>query len=135
MDDVELGAIPLFAALAPEDRERVARAARQLHWEAGDVALHEGEFAFDFYAIVTGAMEVQHHGERVATLGSGDFFGEIGLRGRDSTHAARRRSATVVVSAPTDAIAIVASDMRALSEAMPALRDALDRAWAERSQT
>ena len=135
MGEVDLEGIPLFAGLAPEERERAASVARRLSWKVGHVALREGEFAFDFYAIKQGAVEIQHNGERVATLGPGEFFGEIGLVRRDVSSGSRRRSATVVVTAPTEAVAIAGSDMRSLTEGIPALRSALDRAAAERSQT
>lgn len=134
MGDVDLDAIPLFAGLEPEDREQAAAVAREVHWEAGQIALGDGEFAFDFYAIKHGAMDVMHGTERVATLGDGDFFGEIGLVGNGLSNASRRRSATVVATAPTSAVAISRSDMRRLSDAIPALRDAVNRAAAERSQ-
>ena len=135
MGNVDLDGIPLFAKLAPEDRERVASVARLLHWEIGHTALREGEFAFDLYAIVRGAVEVQHDGQRVRELGRGDFFGEIGVMRGGHAPTARRRSATVVVTAPTDAVAISSHEIRSLSEEIPALRDALELAAAERSQT
>lgn len=135
MGNVDLDAIPLFAGLVPEDREQAAAAARELHWEVGRVVLGEGEFAFDFYAIKHGAVEVLRDGQRLATLGDGDFFGEIGLVGDGGSHPSRRRSATVVATAPTEAVAIAGSDIRRLTQEIPALRDAINRAAAERSQT
>lgn len=135
MGAVDLDGIPLFAELNSADRERAASAARELQWEVGHVALNEGEFAFDFYAIRHGAAEVRHAGQPVATLGVGDFFGEVGLLRRNEGGTSRRRSATVVVTAPTEVIAISGSDMRRLTEEIPALRDALTQAAAERSQT
>ena len=135
MGDVDLDGIPLFAGLAPEDRERAAAVARPLQWGVGQVALGEGEFAFDFYAIKHGAMEVRHGGQRVARLEDGDFFGEIGLVGRSAGNASRRRSATVVATSPTEAVAIAGSDLRRLAQEIPALREALNRAAAERNRT
>ena len=102
MGDVDLDGIPLFAGLAPEDRERAASVARQLRWEVGHVALKEGEFAFDFYAIKHGAAEVQRDGTTLAVLGVGDFFGEIGLGEDGARTSPRRRTATVVVTTPTE---------------------------------
>lgn len=134
MGTVDLDGIPLFGGLTPDERARAASVARQLHWEVGHVALNEGEFAFDFYAIKRGAAEVHHAGETVATLGVGDFFGEIGLLPGAAAKPSRRRSATVVVTAPTEAIAISGSDMRRLTQEMPVLRDALTQAAAARSQ-
>jgi CRP-like cAMP-binding protein len=134
MGNVDLDGIPLFAGLMPEAREQAAAVARQLQWAVGHVALGEGEFAFDFYAIKHGAVEVLQAGQRVATLGDGDFFGEIGLVRRSASTTSRRRTATVVVTAPTEVVAIAGSDMRRLAEEIPALRAALDRAAAERSR-
>ena len=130
-----LDGIPLFDGLSPEDRGRAAAVARRLQWEAGHVALKEGEFAFDFYAIKHGAVEVQRAGQRVGTLGSGDFFGEIGLARDGSSRTSRRRSASVVVTMPTEVIAIPGTDLRQLTKEIPALRDALNRAAEARSQT
>ncbi|MGH2862312.1 MAG: cyclic nucleotide-binding domain-containing protein [Solirubrobacteraceae bacterium] len=134
MGNVDLGGIPLFAGLMPEHREQAAAVARQLQWEVGHVALGQGEFAFDFYAIKHGAVEVLQAGQRIATLGDGDFFGEIGLVQQNPRTSSRRRSATVVVTAPTEAVAIAGGDMRRLGEEIPVLREALNRAVAERSQ-
>lgn len=125
MEDLELESISLFAGLSPSDRARVAAVARGLHWNAGHVALREGEFAFDLYAIKQGAVEVQHRDQRVAVLGAGDCFGELGISRPEVGRSSRRRNASVVVTAPTDVIAIDRSAIRRLSDEIPELRDAL----------
>jgi CRP/FNR family cyclic AMP-dependent transcriptional regulator len=125
MESVDLETIPLFAGLAREDRDRVAAVARRLRWNPGHVVVKEGEFAFDLYAIKEGAAEVQQGGERVSTLGSGDFFGELGVVRGNARRWPRRRSASVVITAPSDAIAIDGSDVRRLVADIPALREAL----------
>jgi CRP/FNR family transcriptional regulator, cyclic AMP receptor protein len=134
MEKVELESIPLFAGLAPEDRAHAATVARQLEWDVGHVVVKEGEFAFDFYAIKQGTVEVRRGGQRVAVLGAGDFFGELGVVPHDALRWSRRRSASVVVTAPTEAVAIAGSDIRRLAEDIPKLRDALRSSAAERSQ-
>jgi CRP-like cAMP-binding protein len=92
MESVDLETVPLFAGLAPEDGDRVAAVARLLRWNAGRVVVKEGEFAFDLYAIKAGAAEVQQGAQRVATLGSGDVFGELGVVRGDAGRWSRRRS-------------------------------------------
>ena len=134
MENVDLESIPLFAGLAPQDRARAATVARQLEWDVGHVVVKEGEFAFDFYAIKQGTAEVRRGGQRIAVLGAGDFFGELGVVPPDAQHWSRRRSASVVVTAPTEAVAIAGDDFRRLAEDIPKLRDALQSAAAERSQ-
>jgi CRP-like cAMP-binding protein len=133
MESADLETIPVFAALAPGDRDRVASVARPLRWDVGHVVVREGEFAFDFYVIREGAADVRQGGERIAALGAGDFFGELGVVPGVARRWSRRRSASVVVTVPTDAIAIDGSDVRRLAEDIPAFREALLAAAAERS--
>jgi CRP-like cAMP-binding protein len=129
----DLDGIPLFAGLAPEDRARAAAVARRLEWDVGHVVVKEGEFAFDFYAIKHGAVEVRRGPQRVAVLGVGDFFGELGVVPHGAPRWSRRRTASVVVTTPTEAVAIPGSDIRTLDEEIPTLQDALRGAAAERS--
>ena len=92
------------------------------------------EFAFDFYAIKHGAAEVWQRDQRIRVLGAGDFFGELGVTRPDAGRWSRRRSASVVVTAPTDAIAIDGAAVRRLTEQIPKLRDALRKAAAQARQ-
>jgi CRP-like cAMP-binding protein len=128
----ELEGIPLFAGLSPEDRARVASLARRLQWNVGHLVVKEGEFAFDFYAIKAGSAEVKQREELLRVLGPGDFFGELGVVPETGSRAARRRTASVVITAPTEAIAIAGGDLRRLAEEIPSLRAALLSAAAER---
>jgi CRP/FNR family transcriptional regulator, cyclic AMP receptor protein len=131
MADEDLETIPVFAGLSSDERARIAAVARRLHWDPGLTVIKEGEFAFDFYAIRNGAAEVWQEGECVANLGSGDFFGELGVARLDSDRWSRRRTASVVITAPTDAVAIAGSDIRGLCDEIPKLRDALRAAAAQ----
>lgn len=123
-----------IAQLSGGDVARVAAVARLVHVAAGHVVVNEGEFAFDFYAIARGAAEVRRAGQRIATLGSGDFFGEIGVVPDGTRRSSRRRSASVAITAPTDAIAIPGTEFRRLVEDIPALTDAVWTAAAQRSE-
>jgi CRP/FNR family transcriptional regulator, cyclic AMP receptor protein len=128
MEDLELESIPLFADLTPGERARVASVARVLHWDSGHIAVREGEFAFDLYAIKQGSAEVQQGGQGIARLGPGDVFGELGITRPDTGRWSRRRTASVVVTAPTDVIAIDGGAVRDLIDEIPTLRAALSKA-------
>jgi cAMP-dependent protein kinase regulator/CRP/FNR family cyclic AMP-dependent transcriptional regulator/cGMP-dependent protein kinase 2 len=134
MKPADIESIPLFARLSPDDRTRVATVTRALQLDVGQVVVNEGEFAFDFYAIKQGAAEVQRGGEHVAALGPGDVFGEMGVVSDDARRWKRRRGASVVVTAPTEAIVIDGSDLRRLTEDIPTLRDAIRATAAERGE-
>jgi CRP-like cAMP-binding protein len=126
--DSDLEGIALFDDLTPEERARVASVARLLHWEPGHIAVREGEFAFDLYVIRRGSAEVQQREERIAALGAGDLFGELGVTRPGSGRWSRRRTASVVVTAPTDVIAIDGGAIRELAERIPSLGSALRQA-------
>jgi CRP-like cAMP-binding protein len=132
MDGADLAAIPLFSSLSDVDRGRVATVARRTQWNAGHIVVNEGEFAFDFYAIRDGEVNVQRGGQPVRVLRAGDFFGELGVVPSDAHRWSRRRSATVVVTLPTTAIRISGSDFRGLVQDIPALGNAVRAAAAER---
>lgn len=135
METADLASIQLFAGLSADDVSRIAAAARPVHLDVGHVAVNEGEFAFDFYAIARGGADVRRAGERIATLGPGDFFGEIGVVPDENRRWSRRRGASVVITAPTDAIAITGIDLRSLADEIPALGDRIRAASAQRNHS
>jgi CRP-like cAMP-binding protein len=132
METADIDAIPMFAALSPDDRVRLASAARSAWFSEQQVVVNEGEFAFDFYAIKQGAAEVRRGGEHVADLRPGDVFGEFGVVPGDPWHWTRRRGASVIAIMPTEAIVIDGTHFRRLLEEIPALRDAITATSAAR---
>src|SRR5262249_47970682 len=89
VDPQRLASLPLFAGLPAGDRARVAQWADEVDVQQGKVLARQGEFAYEFFVILEGRAEVTKDGERLAELGAGDFFGEIGLLESE------RRTATV----------------------------------------
>jgi trk/ktr system potassium uptake protein len=75
----ELRRIPLFAELSRKQFDVLARNADILDVPAGTELIHEGESGHEFFAISEGEVEISKWGERIATEGAGDFFGEIAL--------------------------------------------------------
>ncbi len=79
MDPNRLKAIPVFASLDDQTLNAIATLASETSVPAGKELVREGDYAYEFMVIEEGEAEVIHGGQRVATLGPGDFFGEIAV--------------------------------------------------------
>jgi monovalent cation:H+ antiporter, CPA1 family len=73
-----------------------------------------------------GTAEVRENGIRVAELGRGDFFGELGLL------VTGRRTATVVPTSPMTLLALFDQDFRRLEHELPDFARRLREACGER---
>jgi phosphoenolpyruvate synthase/pyruvate phosphate dikinase len=71
--------VPLLAGLDPPEMDQVARAFKIRHFAAGETITKEGTGGGAFFVIESGTASVTVRGEHRATLGAGDFFGEIAL--------------------------------------------------------
>ena len=74
-----LRSIPMFAALGPAELERLATSADEESVGPGAAVCVQGETGERFYLVARGTARVVRDGVDVASLGSGDFFGEIAL--------------------------------------------------------
>jgi CRP-like cAMP-binding protein len=71
--------VPLFSGLEEEDLEQLARQLHERRFAEGAEVTIEGSTGAGFFVITEGNAEVLVGGEHQATLGSGDYFGEIAL--------------------------------------------------------
>jgi MFS family permease len=69
----------MFAALGPAELERLARTIDEESVGPGSAVCVQGEPGDRFYFVERGTARVVRDGMDVATLGTGDFFGEIAL--------------------------------------------------------
>lgn len=91
----QLKKIPLFEGVSDADLRRIADSAKERRFDAGAAIVSAGEPGHGFYLILDGRVEVRQGGRAIATLGSGDYFGELALIRE------RPRNATVVAKDPT----------------------------------
>ena len=129
MDSSRLKSVPLFSSLSEKELKQVAHLADEVDVKAGQHLVDEGRFAHEFFVIEEGDAEVVHGGKTVATLGAGDFFGEIALIRTD------RRTASVVAKTPMKLIVVFGPNFRALASDMPRVADKINATIEERCAT
>src|SRR5258706_14539906 len=74
-----LRALPIFSASSEEELFRIDSIVDEIEVDPGEVVLRENEDGRESFIIVSGAAEVRLAGIELATLGPGDFFGEMAL--------------------------------------------------------
>ena len=121
MDPDRLRAIPVFESLDDETLGRVAEFATASTVEAGEVLMREGDLAYEFMLIEQGEAAVTLGGKPLATLGPGDYFGEIGLL--EGTP----RTASVAAATPMRLITLTRWDLERAGDALDQIRETLER--------
>ena len=104
----------LFEELSRRELEKVAQRMAEDHFPEGQTILGEGEQGMGFFFVVLdGHADVTIHGDKVATLKPGDFFGEItALNGGP-------RTASVKTTEPLWALRLTDHNFRPFLEDFP----------------
>ena len=71
--------VHFFADLSRQQAEQIARLLRERPFAKGETIIREGSGGAAFFIIHSGEAMISRKGIHVATLGPGDFFGEIAL--------------------------------------------------------
>ncbi|HTJ61106.1 MAG TPA: cyclic nucleotide-binding domain-containing protein [Candidatus Saccharimonadales bacterium] len=95
-----LKAVPLFAHCDKKQIDFIATQVEEMDFPAGRVLCTEGMYGGDFFILESGAADVTRGGNKIATMQSGDFFGEIALVDGG------RRTATVTTTTPSRAFVL-----------------------------
>ena len=117
MDPNRLKAINLFKDMSDEDLRALSALAGETSVADGQELVRAGDFSYQFFAIEEGTADVERDGEKVATLGPGDFFGEIGVLEKEL------RTATVRATSPMRLIILSRWDLKRLERRDPSAFD------------
>ena len=108
--------VPLFADLGSNELQEIEQLADEIDVAAGTELTHEGGTGHEFFVIIDGRARVEHDGRRLATLGAGDFLGEIALID------GKPRTATVVTDEPTRLLVLGHREFNSLLDTRPRVR-------------
>jgi CRP/FNR family transcriptional regulator, cyclic AMP receptor protein len=128
LDPTRLKTISLFNDVPDDALREIATFADEVSVEEGMHLVDEGDYSYEFMAIEEGRAEVLRGGQRVAELGPGDFFGEMGLMEKD------RRNATVVAQSPMRLITLTGWDLKRMEKSMPQAVDQIRSTMEQRRQ-
>ena len=117
MDVKQLEEIRLFSGVSRGELERVAKSAIEVDVPEGFQLVHQGHVAYEFFVIQQGTADVIRDGEKIAELGPGDFFGEIGMMETE------RRTADVVATSPMFLVVLHARDFTKIEDELPTVSD------------
>jgi CRP-like cAMP-binding protein len=121
-----LSAARLFDGVDAAGMDRIAAVAVQVDFPPDHVVARQGEIGTGFFIVVGGGARVVRGGETIATLGPGDFFGEL------SVLDGKPRNAQVITVGPTTCLALASWDFEAVLLAEPRVALAILRGLATR---
>jgi len=127
VDAEDLADIPLFETLSRPDREVLAGSFEEKAVSEGTRLLGEGAAGYSFFVLAEGEAEVSVDGVAIATLGAGDYFGEMAILGDG------RRVATVTATSPVKVFVMFGTEFRSLQAAHPEVADQIQALVRERS--
>jgi CRP-like cAMP-binding protein len=113
MDAERIKSVPPFNSLPDDVRERFAVWVDELKVDKGRHLAEQGDWAYELFVIEDGTAEVHQDGEKIAELGPGEFFGEMGVLEKAP------RNATVVATTPMRLLTLSHWDVKRLERQWP----------------
>lgn len=111
--------VPMLRSCSQEEIDHIADLGVTITVPRGHDIIREGEAGNQFFVITSGSVEVVRGGKPVATLGPGDYFGELAL------FDPAPRNATVVATSDTTLVSVSRNPFRELLGEVSSLRDVL----------
>jgi CRP-like cAMP-binding protein len=114
-----LSKVQMFSSLNKRELRLLAKAADVFTLKAGTEIVTEGSPGHEFYLVLSGRAVVRRHGRKIATLGPGQYFGELALLDRGP------RSATVTAETDVELAIISQREFFGILNQVPALAQKL----------
>lgn len=108
-----LGRVELFSRTSKRTLGLIADAVVEVEFPAGGYIVRQGEIGTGFYLVASGRVRVVRGGHALATMGPGEFFGELSVLDQAP------RMAHVIAVEPTTCLALPSWEFRKLLEKNP----------------
>ena len=110
-----LSKVQMFSSLNKRELGLIARSADVVTVKPGTEIVTQGTPGHEFYLVVSGQATVRRNGRKIATLGPGQYFGELALLDRGP------RSATVIAETEVELAIISQREFLAVLNQVPAV--------------
>ena len=124
--ELDLSKIWLFSTSSGKDLRTIKRALEEITVPPGRILCEQGTIGREFFLIVSGEASVRRNGRKIATLGPGQYFGELALLDR------RPRSATVASETDMNLLVLGQRQFNGVLDSVPALSRKMLAAMATR---
>jgi CRP-like cAMP-binding protein len=108
--------VPLFASCSKRHLGQIAVIADEVIIREGTTLARQGDPGREFVVLTEGTADVRRDGDTIASLGAGDFFGEMALLSDQP------RMASVVTTSPARALVITARAFASLLREHPGMQ-------------
>jgi CRP/FNR family cyclic AMP-dependent transcriptional regulator len=112
---VDLTTIWLFSSCSNKEISTIRRSLEAVRAKPGRVLVEQGDVGREFYLIVVGQASIKRNNRRTATIGPGDYFGELALLDRQP------RSATVTAETEMELLVLGQRQFDAILDTVPSL--------------
>ena len=110
-----LSKVRLFAACSNKELGIIGRASDEISVAPGTELVAEGTSGHEFFLILEGQAAVKRNSRKIATLGAGQYFGEMALLDRGP------RSASIVAETPMELLVLGQREFSAILDEVPGL--------------
>jgi CRP/FNR family cyclic AMP-dependent transcriptional regulator len=110
-----LGKVRLFSACTKKELAQIGKASDEVNVAAGKDIVTEGSAGHEFFMILDGEAKVKHGQKVVASLGEGDYFGELAVLDRSP------RNATVTAATPMTLLVLAQREFSGVLDEVPGL--------------
>jgi uncharacterized protein len=118
--------VPLLQLLNKEEMKKILSVGTKCSFRKEETLIQQGERVQNFLILRSGVADVYQKGSKIASVGEGDFVGEISLISRMPA------TATVKASEDIEAIAISTKAFRSLLRELPSVSEKVIEAMAAR---
>ena len=122
----QLAKVRLFSACNKKELGLIGKASDEVAVPAGKVLCEQGKPGFEFYLILEGEATVKRNNKKIATLGPGQYFGELSLLTRYP------RNATVEANTGMELLVLGQREFSGLLDEVPGMAHKVLSAMAER---